>query len=164
EAPTGWFPAWKVAVGGLQVLAVHLRPALSVASGFHRSFFATGAVRRLEIETYLERLDAAPPTVVLGGFNEAEGPALATLRAPRPHPAVPSTGGVFTPRFSPAPTSPCRRPPSSRPAPRITCRSSAASGLVRDHDVVDVEPGAAGGEEVDVDLEHELDGLSGGAR
>src|SRR5262249_22015054 len=58
DAPTGWFPAWKVELGGLQVLAVHLRPAFSLASGFHRDFFATGAVRKLEIETYLGRLDA----------------------------------------------------------------------------------------------------------
>ena len=99
DAPTGWFPAWIVlfqgaplrsaprsaeprgAPGGLQVLAVHLRPAFSLASGFHRAIFATGAVRKREIETYLARLDADRPTVVLGDFNEPDGPALATLRA-----------------------------------------------------------------------------------
>lgn len=81
DAPTGWFPAWLVVLKGLQVLAVHLRPAFSLASGFHRDFFATDTVRKLEIETYLARLDPDRPTVVLGDFNEPDGPALATLRA-----------------------------------------------------------------------------------
>ncbi len=85
EAPTGWFPAWRVVVaapaGPLQVLAVHLRPFFSVGRGFHRSFFATHEVRQLEVATYLERLDPTLPTIVLGDFNEAEGPALAHLRA-----------------------------------------------------------------------------------
>jgi endonuclease/exonuclease/phosphatase family metal-dependent hydrolase len=85
DAPTGWFPAWRVVVatprGPLQVLAVHLRPFFSVASGFHKSFFATDAVRRLEIATYLGRLDRALPTVILGDFNETEGQAMAHVRA-----------------------------------------------------------------------------------
>jgi endonuclease/exonuclease/phosphatase family metal-dependent hydrolase len=85
DAPTGWFPAWRVLLdapaGRLQALAVHLRPWFSVGRGFHRSFFATHEVRRLEIETYLERLDPRLPTIVLGDFNEADGPALACLRA-----------------------------------------------------------------------------------
>lgn len=81
-APTGWFPAWRVVLGGsLQVLAVHLRPWFSVGAGFHRGLFSTAAVRRLEIATYLERLDPALPTVVLGDFNESDGPALALLGA-----------------------------------------------------------------------------------
>jgi endonuclease/exonuclease/phosphatase family metal-dependent hydrolase len=80
DAPTGWFPAWRVVLQpGLQVLAVHLRPFFSVGAGFHRSFFATHHVRRLEIATYLARLDPALPTIVLGDFNEADGPALALL-------------------------------------------------------------------------------------
>ena len=83
DAPTGWFPAWRVVLGAprLQILAVHLRPFFSVGRGFHRSFFATHEVRRLEIETYIARLDLALPTVVLGDFNETDGPALALLRA-----------------------------------------------------------------------------------
>ncbi len=84
DAPTGWFPAWRVVLetpaGALQVLAVHLRPAFSLASGFHRSFFATHAVRRLEIETHHRRLDPSLPTIVLGDFNEGDGPALDYLR------------------------------------------------------------------------------------
>ncbi len=85
DAPTGWFPAWRVVLeapaGLLQVLAVHLRPFFSFGRGFHRKFFATHEVRRLEIETYMARLDPSLPTVVLGDFNEDEGPALAYLRA-----------------------------------------------------------------------------------
>jgi endonuclease/exonuclease/phosphatase family metal-dependent hydrolase len=81
DAPTGWFPAWRVAFANLQVLAVHLRPAFSLASGFHRDFFATGRVRKREIETFLKSLDPGLPTVVLGDFNEADGAALETLRA-----------------------------------------------------------------------------------
>jgi endonuclease/exonuclease/phosphatase family metal-dependent hydrolase len=80
EAPTGWFPAWRVLVGPLQVLSVHLRPVFSLASGFHKSFFATGDVRRIEIEAHLRRIDRSLPTVILGDFNETDGPALGYLR------------------------------------------------------------------------------------
>lgn len=85
EAPTGWFPAWRVVLdapaGALQVLSVHLRPPFSVGRGFHRSFFRTHAVRHLEIAAHHARLDPALPTVVLGDFNEGDGPALAFLAA-----------------------------------------------------------------------------------
>jgi endonuclease/exonuclease/phosphatase family metal-dependent hydrolase len=83
DAPTGWFPAWRVVLdapaGPLQVLSVHLRPAFSVAPGAHRSFFDTASVRHQEIATHHARLDPALPTVVLGDFNEGDGRALAFL-------------------------------------------------------------------------------------
>jgi endonuclease/exonuclease/phosphatase family metal-dependent hydrolase len=84
DAPTGWFPAWRVVVaapgGPLQVLAVHLRPWFSVGQGFHRSFLSTQLVRRLEIETHHARLDPKISTIILGDFNEADGSALRFLR------------------------------------------------------------------------------------
>jgi endonuclease/exonuclease/phosphatase family metal-dependent hydrolase len=85
DAPTGWFPAWRVVLelggGPLQVLSVHLRPGFSLGRGFHRSFFATAAVRRHEIETHERRLDPALPTLILGDFNEDRGAALDYLGA-----------------------------------------------------------------------------------
>jgi endonuclease/exonuclease/phosphatase family metal-dependent hydrolase len=85
DAPTGWFPAWRVELaapaGRLQVLAVHLRPFFSLGRGFHRSLLSTHAVRRDEMATYLGRLDPALPTLILGDFNETAGPALELLGA-----------------------------------------------------------------------------------
>jgi endonuclease/exonuclease/phosphatase family metal-dependent hydrolase len=75
-APSGtgaWFPAQRLVVttafGPLQLLNVHLRPALDRGSWI-RGFMTTPVVRRAEIAAHWARLDHALPTVVAGDFNE----------------------------------------------------------------------------------------------
>lgn len=73
-AETGaWYPAERVVVttafGALQLLNVHLRPALDRGS-WVRGFLTTPDVRRDEIAAYWQRLDPALPTIVAGDFNE----------------------------------------------------------------------------------------------
>lgn len=68
-----WFPAERLVVttafGPLQLLNVHLRPALDRGSWI-RGFMTTPAVRRAEIAAHWARLDRGLPTVVAGDFNE----------------------------------------------------------------------------------------------
>lgn len=68
-----WFPAGRLlfttAFGPLQVLHVHLRPALDRGS-WVRGFMTTPKVRRAEIAAHWRRIDRALPTVVAGDFNE----------------------------------------------------------------------------------------------
>jgi endonuclease/exonuclease/phosphatase family metal-dependent hydrolase len=69
----GWFPAQRLVVttsfGDVQILHVHLRPALDAGSWF-KGFVTTPPVRQREIETYWPRLVHALPTVIAGDFNE----------------------------------------------------------------------------------------------
>jgi endonuclease/exonuclease/phosphatase (EEP) superfamily protein YafD len=68
-----WFPASRLVVasplGELQVLNVHLRPALDRGS-WVRGFLTTPAVRRKEIEAHWQHLARDLPTIVAGDFNE----------------------------------------------------------------------------------------------
>jgi endonuclease/exonuclease/phosphatase family metal-dependent hydrolase len=68
-----WFPAERLVVttafGPLQLLNVHLRPALDRGSWI-RGFMTTPEVRRAEITAHWARLDPALPTIVAGDFNE----------------------------------------------------------------------------------------------
>lgn len=95
-AETGaWYPAERVVVttafGALQLLNVHLRPALDRGS-WVRGFLTTPDVRRDEIAAYWQRLDPALPTIVAGDFNEdPTGLAVAYL-AERGMTRVPTTG------------------------------------------------------------------------
>ena len=73
-AGTGaWFPAQRLVVdaplGPLQILNVHLRPALKDGSWI-KGFLETPPLRRKEIEAHWARLDARLPTIVAGDFNE----------------------------------------------------------------------------------------------
>lgn len=75
-APAGtgaWFPAQRLVVaapfGPVQVLNVHLRPAMKNGS-WVTGFFETPPLRRKEIEAHWKRLDARLPTIVAGDFNE----------------------------------------------------------------------------------------------
>ena len=73
-AGTGaWFPAARVVVrtpfGALQVLNVHLRPALDSGS-WVRGFMTTPEIRRKEIAEHWRKLDHTLPTLVVGDFNE----------------------------------------------------------------------------------------------
>ena len=78
-----WFPSERLVVdtgfGALQILNVHLRPAIDGGSWF-KGFMTTPPLRRREIETYFKRLARDLPTVIAGDFNEdPSGSALAFL-------------------------------------------------------------------------------------
>ena len=81
----GWFPAQRLVVttdaGDVQILHVHLRPALDNGSWIS-GFMSTPPVRAREIQTYVRQL-ASLPTLVAGDFNEdpISGLALAHLAA-----------------------------------------------------------------------------------
>jgi len=79
----GWFPAQRLVVtapfGDVQILHVHLRPALDTGSWF-KGFVTTPPVREAEIRAYWQQLVHALPTVIAGDFNEdVTGLALAVL-------------------------------------------------------------------------------------
>jgi len=79
----GWFPAQRLVVtteaGDVQILHVHLRPALDGGSWF-KGFITTPPVRAHEIAVHLAALVPTLPTVIAGDFNEdAHGLALAYL-------------------------------------------------------------------------------------
>jgi len=68
-----WFPAQRLVVdgplGALQILNVHLRPAMMDGSWI-KGFLQTPPLRLAEIEAHWKQLDAALPTVIAGDFNE----------------------------------------------------------------------------------------------
>lgn len=79
----GWFPSERLVVdagfGALQILNVHLRPAIDGGSWF-KGFLTTPPLRRREIETYWRRLARDLPTIIAGDFNEdPSGSAIAFL-------------------------------------------------------------------------------------
>ena len=74
NAPAGgWFPAARLVVeasfGALQILNVHLRPAVD-RGNWLRGFMTTPPVRKREIETYWKQLATDVPTIIAGDFNE----------------------------------------------------------------------------------------------
>jgi len=78
-----WFPASRLVVaspfGPLQILNVHLRPALDQGSWI-RGYLTTPPVRKKEIEAHWQKIDYQLPTIVAGDFNEEPtGEALAYL-------------------------------------------------------------------------------------
>jgi endonuclease/exonuclease/phosphatase (EEP) superfamily protein YafD len=80
----GWFPAQRLvldtAFGALQILNVHLRPAIDAGSWI-KGFLTTPPLRRREIESYWKHIERELPTVVAGDFNEdPSGLALAFLK------------------------------------------------------------------------------------
>ena len=72
----GWFPAQRLVVaapiGRIQVLHVHLRPAIDQGDRV-RGYFTTPPIRRREIEAYWRRMVADLPTLAAGDFNEEPG-------------------------------------------------------------------------------------------
>jgi endonuclease/exonuclease/phosphatase family metal-dependent hydrolase len=85
-SPEGWFFAWRVMVhapaADVQVLNVHLRPAISDDGSVVKGYFTTPAVRRRELEHHVKLLEPAIPALVVGDFNEDEaGAASAVLAA-----------------------------------------------------------------------------------
>lgn len=78
-----WFPAQRLVIdapiGRLQILNVHLRPALKDGSWI-KGFLETPPLRRKEIEAHWKKLDATLPTIIAGDFNEdPTGQAIAYL-------------------------------------------------------------------------------------
>jgi vancomycin resistance protein VanJ len=79
----GWFPAERLVLdtpfGSLQILNVHLRPAIDGGSWI-KGFMTTPPLRRREIESYWRKLVKDMPTIVAGDFNEdASGTAVSFL-------------------------------------------------------------------------------------
>ncbi len=92
---TGWFPAQRLVVdtsfGSLQILNVHLRPAIDGGSWI-KGFMTTPPLRRREIEAYWKQLAPDVMTVIAGDFNEdPTGTALAFLEQHKLS-RVPTTG------------------------------------------------------------------------
>lgn len=90
-----YFPAQRVVVdsplGPLQLLNVHLRPAIDGGSWI-RGFMTTPPVRRREIEAHWKKIDSALPTIIAGDFNEdPDGLAIGYLAANGYH-RVPTSG------------------------------------------------------------------------
>jgi len=82
----GWFPGWIVEaltpVGRVQILNVHLRPALSDRGSVTPSaYYSTKSVRLTEIQGFHRRLDHKRPHIVLGDFNEDDGGRVITWLA-----------------------------------------------------------------------------------
>lgn len=76
-SPVGWFPANRLVVrtpaGPLELLNVHLRPAVSERGSWIAGFFTTGPLREKEMKAYAPRLEPDLPTIVAGDFNERDG-------------------------------------------------------------------------------------------
>ncbi|MCA9553235.1 MAG: endonuclease/exonuclease/phosphatase family protein [Myxococcales bacterium] len=78
-----WFAALTAVVhtnaGPLQLVNVHLRPAISDSGSVVAGYFGTSSVREAEMRAILATLDPRLPTLVAGDFNESGGGALAFL-------------------------------------------------------------------------------------
>ena len=82
----GWFGAWIVtaptAVGPVQLLNVHLRPAISDrGSATISAYVETRQIREREVQAFAAHIDPDQPLIVAGDFNEGDGGgAIAWLR------------------------------------------------------------------------------------
>ena len=90
-----WFPAERLVVettfGDLQILNVHLRPAVDGGS-WVKGYFTTPPLRRREIEAYWPKLARHLPTVVAGDFNEDERGSVLSFLAKQGLVRVPASG------------------------------------------------------------------------
>ena len=78
HSTVGWFPAWIVTaetpVGEVDLLGVHLKPAVSSRGGFSVSaYMSVGPIHVEEMKTFHRKLTLRRPTVVMGDFNEGDG-------------------------------------------------------------------------------------------
>lgn len=97
ESSDGIFPAQHVRVnapgGRVEILNVHLQPAISGAEGWWEEHRATRPKRKREIDACLARLPASGPLIVAGDFNEApEGDLFKSLEAAGFENALPRAG------------------------------------------------------------------------
>lgn len=77
EPTEGWFPGLladiQTPLGMVQVLNVHLRPALSDQGSFRPSaYYRTPGIHIKELEGFLAYTDAEKPLIIAGDFNEHE--------------------------------------------------------------------------------------------
>lgn len=79
---TGWFDGWivefKTAAGSVQVLNVHLRPAISDRGSWISGYLSTGDDRLREMELFHRHRhrQSGLPLVVVGDFNDHEDSAV----------------------------------------------------------------------------------------
>ena len=67
--PDGWFPAQRLVVAGVQILHVHLRPALD-ERGWAIGYVSTPPIRLRQIQAYWTAITPEPPAIVAGDYNE----------------------------------------------------------------------------------------------
>jgi endonuclease/exonuclease/phosphatase family metal-dependent hydrolase len=73
---------FKTAVGAVQVLNVHLRPAISDSGSWIRGYLTTADDRLREIERFYNKRRPGLPTVVVGDFNDREdSPVIGWLKS-----------------------------------------------------------------------------------
>ena len=82
----GWFPAQRARLrapfGPVELLNVHLRPAVAGPEGWMAVHRATRPDRKKEVEAYLAALPAGAATLIVGDFNELpEGDLFQSLTA-----------------------------------------------------------------------------------
>jgi endonuclease/exonuclease/phosphatase (EEP) superfamily protein YafD len=73
----GWFPGWvfeaETPLGTVQILAVHLHPAVSERGSFTPSaYYSTKSIRLTEVQDLYPYLNNGMPTIILGDFNEGD--------------------------------------------------------------------------------------------
>jgi endonuclease/exonuclease/phosphatase (EEP) superfamily protein YafD len=93
----GWFPAQRVRVqapsGPVEILNVHLRPAVAGPANWMDVHRATRPDRKIEIEAYLADLPDGAAALVVGDFNELpEGDLFRSLAAAGFESALPRAG------------------------------------------------------------------------
>ena len=98
----GWFPAQRVtlatSLGALDVLNVHLRPAILDGSWI-KGYLGTPPIRLREIEAYWSQLPR-PPAIVAGDFNEEPDKGVDKFLAGKGLTRVDTGGKPTTWRFS----------------------------------------------------------------
>lgn len=85
-SPVGWFPAQRARVrapfGAVELLNVHLRPAVAGPDNWMSVHRATRPDRKKEVDAYLAALPSGAATLVVGDFNELpEGDLFQSLAA-----------------------------------------------------------------------------------
>ncbi|MDB4955533.1 MAG: hypothetical protein JWO36_3102 [Myxococcales bacterium] len=91
----GWFPAERLVIdgpfGALQILHVHLRPAIANGSWI-QGYLLTPPLRLREIESYWPHLTAGMPTIIAGDFNELPSGSAIEFLEKQGFARVPTTG------------------------------------------------------------------------
>ncbi len=77
DSPVEWFPALRAVIetsrGPVEILDVHLRPAVADSDRWWEESRATRALRRREMSAYLARLAPELPSLVVGDLNDVRG-------------------------------------------------------------------------------------------